>query len=86
MPRRANRDRFFLNMWTVTLRAGLGGLTMLQLNRLGAPFLSRPGDQIVLRANGMSPHDYSWFEVERAPAVMYVSRKAAPAQERDRPS
>ena len=57
------------------------GLKMLQLDRLDATFLSSPGDEIVLRDNGMSPDDYAWFEVARAPVVIYVSRKAALAQD-----
>jgi hypothetical protein len=57
------------------------GLKMLQLDRLDATFLSSPGDAIVLRDNGMSLHDYAWFEVDRAPVVIYVSRKAALAQD-----
>jgi len=57
------------------------GLKMLQVDRLDATFLSSPGEQIVLRDNGMSPDDYAWFEVERAPVVIYVSRKAALAQD-----
>jgi hypothetical protein len=57
------------------------GLKMLQLDRLDATFLSSPGDQSVLRDNGMSLDDYAWFEVARAPVVIYVSRKAALAQD-----
>jgi hypothetical protein len=57
------------------------GLKMLQLDRLDATFLSSPGAKIVLRDNGMSLDDYAWFEVNRDPVVIYVSRKAALTQD-----
>jgi polar amino acid transport system substrate-binding protein len=52
------------------------GLRMLQLDRLDATFLSSPGSEGLLSANGLSQRDYGWLQVDAAPVVVYVSRKS----------
>lgn len=53
------------------------GLKMLKMDRIDATFLSSPGKEIMLRANGLKPAEYDWLEVDVAPVVIYISRKAA---------
>jgi ABC-type amino acid transport substrate-binding protein len=53
------------------------GLKMLVLDRLDATFISSPGSEIVLLDNGLALKDYGWLEVDVAPVVVYLSRKAA---------
>ena len=53
------------------------GLKMLQMDRIDAAFLSSPGKEIMLRAVGLKPAEYDWLEVDVAPVVIYISRKAA---------
>ena len=57
------------------------GLKMLQMDRIDATFLSSPGKEIMLRASGLTPADYDWLEVDVAPVVIYISRKAALASD-----
>lgn len=52
------------------------GLKMLQLDRLDATFLSSPGSESMLRANGASREHYGWLEVDVAPVVVYISKKS----------
>jgi len=57
------------------------GLKMLEKNRLDATFLSSPGSESMLVAAGLKQGDYSWLEVDVQPVVVYVSRRAALAQD-----
>jgi hypothetical protein len=57
------------------------GLKMLQIDRLDASFLSSPGSDIVLRDSGLPREEYGWLEVDVSPVVVYISRKAALAQD-----
>lgn len=52
------------------------GLGMLKLDRLDATFLSSPGSDIMLCSAGLSVDDYAWLEIDAAPVVVYLSRKA----------
>ena len=53
------------------------GLKMLQLDRLDATFISSPGSDSVVRDSGLRTDDYAWLEIDSAPVVIYISRKAA---------
>lgn len=53
------------------------GLKMLKMDRIDATFLSSPGKESILRSSGLTPADYDWLEVDVAPVVIYISRKAA---------
>lgn len=64
-----------------TLRTVEQGLKMLKQDHLDATFLSSPGSDILLRTNGLAAADYGWLEVDVAPVVIYISRKAALAQD-----
>jgi ABC-type amino acid transport substrate-binding protein len=66
---------------TYTVQSVEQGLKMLQINRLDATFLSSPGSESVLRDNGMQPDEYGWLEIDVSPVVVYVSRKAALAND-----
>jgi hypothetical protein len=59
------------------------GLRMLALDRLDATFLSSPGSESLLHANGLSQDDYGWLEVDVAPVVVYLSRQSPLAQDAD---
>ena len=57
------------------------GLKMLELDRLDATFLSSPGSEIMLAEAGLKQADYAWLEIDVQPVVVYVSRRAALAQD-----
>ncbi|MES2296000.1 MAG: hypothetical protein V4582_03115 [Pseudomonadota bacterium] len=57
------------------------GLKMLELDRLDATFLSSPGSASVVRASGLVAEQYGWLEIDAAPVVIYISRKAELARD-----
>lgn len=52
------------------------GLKMLQADRLDATFISAPGRQASMREAVLDEAEYGWFEVDRQPVVVYLSRKS----------
>jgi polar amino acid transport system substrate-binding protein len=71
----------FPGIKSYTVQSVEQGLRMLQIDRLDATFLSKPGSEIVLRDNGMAEEEYGWLEVDVAPVVVYISRAAPLARD-----